>query len=136
MKMLNLDHVAFVVADLDAAVDWYRVRYRVEPLYRETMDAEGVEEAWIPIGGSFVKLVQPLGPETPIGRHVSNEGAGFHHVGFAVVSIEAALDHLTSVGAELVDGEPRLGSRGDRIVLVDPGGPTGTLIELVELSDE
>lgn len=136
MKLLNLDHVAIAVADLDAAIDGYRNRYDVEPLYRETVESQGVEEAMIPVGGSFIQLLQPLGPETPVGRFVSKNGEGLHHVAYAVASIEASLAHLAAQGARLVDSEPRLGGRGTRIAFVHPGDLAGTLIELVELSDE
>lgn len=135
MKLLNLDHVAIAVADLDSAIDAYRNRYDVEPLYRETVESQGVEEAMIPVGGSFIQLVQPLGPETPVGRFVSKNGEGLHHVAYAVASIEAALEHLAAQGARLVDEKPRLGGRGTRIAFVYPGDLAGTLIELVELSD-
>lgn len=133
VKVLNLDHVAIAVADLDAAIEGYRDRYRVEPLYRETVDGQGVEEAMIPMGGSFIQLLQPLGPETPVGRFLSKHGEGLHHVAYAVVSIDAALAHLAEIGAQLIDTEPRIGGRGARIAFVHPGDLTGTLIELVEL---
>lgn len=133
VKVLNLDHVAIAVADLDAAIEGYRDRYRVEPLYRETVDGQGVEEAMIPMGGSFIQLLQPLRPETPVGRFLSKHGEGLHHVAYAVVSIDAALAHLAEIGAQLIDTEPRIGGRGARIAFVHPGDLTGTLIELVEL---
>ncbi len=135
MKLLNLDHVAIAVADLDAAIDGYRNRYDVEPLYRETVESQGVEEAMIPVGGSFIQLLEPLGPETPVGRFVSKNGEGLHHVAYAVASIEGSLEHLAAQGARLVDSEPRIGGRGTRIAFVHPGDLAGTLIELVELSD-
>jgi methylmalonyl-CoA/ethylmalonyl-CoA epimerase len=136
VKLLNLDHVAIAVADLDAAIEGYRSRYGVEPLYRETVESQGVEEAMIPVGGSFVQLLQPLGDETPVGVFLSKRGEGLHHVAFAVVSIETALEHLAAQGARLVDAEPRIGGRGARIAFVHPGDLSGTLIELVELSDD
>lgn len=135
MKLLNLDHVAIAVADLDAAIAGYRDRYQVEPLYREKVESQGVEEAMIPVGGSFIQLLEPLGPETPVGRFLSKNGEGLHHVAYAVASIEAALEHLVSRGARLVDESPRIGGRGARIAFVHPGDLTGTLIELVELND-
>lgn len=135
MKLINLDHVAIAVADLDSAIDGYRSRYAVEPLYRERVESQGVEEAMIPVGGSFIQLLQPLGTETPVGRFVSKNGEGLHHVAYAVASIEAALEHLGSQGAHLVDETPRLGGRGARIAFVHPDDLGGTLIELVELSD-
>ena len=135
MKLLNLDHVAIAVEDLDDAIDGYRSRYNVEPLYREVIEDQGVEEAMIPVGGSFVQLLQPLGPETPVGLFLSKSGEGLHHIAFVVASIEAALEHLANQGAQLVDTEPRPGGRGTRIAFVHPADLGGTLIELVELSD-
>jgi methylmalonyl-CoA epimerase len=136
VKLLNLDHVAIAVADLDVAIAGYRERYRVEPLYRETVASQGVEEAMIPVGGSFVQLLQPLGAETPVGRFLSKSGEGLHHVAYAVASIDAALDHLAATGARLIDEQPRIGGRGARIAFVHPSDLAGTLIELVELSGE
>lgn len=136
VKLLNLDHVAIAVEDLDEAIEAYRSRYNVEPLYREVVEEQGVEEAMIPVGGSFIQLLQPLGPETPVGRFLSKNGEGLHHIAFAVASIAAALDHLAEEGAQLVDTEPRPGSRGTRIAFVHPADVSGTLIELVELSGD
>lgn len=136
MKLINLDHVAVAVHDLEAALAGYKERYGVKPLYREVVESQGVEEAMIPVGGSFVQLLRPLGPETPVGRFLAAGGEGLHHVAYAVADIEAALDHLKESGARLIDEEPRIGGRGARIAFVHPKDLTGTLIELVELSDE
>ncbi|MDX1450143.1 MAG: VOC family protein, partial [Acidimicrobiia bacterium] len=94
MKLLNLDHVGIAVRDLDAAIDGYRNRYGIEPLHREVVEAQGVEEAMLPVGGSFVQLLQPLAVDSPVGRFLENHGEGMHHVAYAVVDIDAALDHL------------------------------------------
>ncbi len=135
MKLLNLDHVGIAVEDLDAALEDYRNRYGVEPLYRERVEAQGVEEAMIPVGGSFVQLLQPLGADTPVGRFLASRGEGLHHVAYAVVDIAAALAHLERQGARLIDREPRAGGRGAKIAFVHPSDLAGTLIELVELSE-
>lgn len=135
MKLLNLDHVAIAVNDLDAAIDAHSVKYQVGPLYREIVEEQGVEEAMIPVGGSFVQLLQPLGPDTPVGRFLAKNGEGLHHIAYAVSSIDAALEHLRAQGARLIDTEPRVGGRGARIAFVHPGDLAGTLIELVEHSD-
>ena len=136
MKLLNLDHVAIAVEDLDAALDDYQRKYQVQPLYREVVESQGVEEAMIAVGGSFIQLLQPLGPETPVGKFLSKNGEGLHHLAFAVLSIEEALDHLSKEGAQLIDAEPRVGGRGARIAFVHPADLGGTLIELVELADD
>ena len=135
MKLLNLDHVAIAVTDLDETVGEYRRQYGVEPLYREVVEEQGVEEAMIPVGGSFVQLLQPLSDDTPVGRFLASKGPGLHHVAYAVPSIEAALAHLKAEEVRLIDEEPRIGGRGARIAFVHPKELAGTLIELVELGD-
>jgi methylmalonyl-CoA epimerase len=136
VKLLNLDHVGIAVRNLDHALDTYRERYRVEPLYRETVESQGVEEAMIPVGGSFVQLLQPLSGDTPVGRFLESRGEGLHHIAFVVSSIDHALDHLREEGARLVDETARPGGRGTRIAFVHPADLAGTLIELVELAND
>ncbi|MBT8208790.1 MAG: methylmalonyl-CoA epimerase, partial [Acidimicrobiia bacterium] len=128
-------HVAIAVADLDATIESYRSRYGVEPLHRERIESQGVEEAMIPVGGSFVQLLQPLSGDSPVGRFLAKHGEGLHHVAFAVPDLVTALSHLESEGARLIDREPRVGGRGAKIAFVHPADLAGTLIELVELSE-
>jgi methylmalonyl-CoA/ethylmalonyl-CoA epimerase len=128
----NLDHVALAVRDLDAALAEYLRLFKSEPLYRERVEEQGVEEAMIAVGGSFIQLLQPLGPDTPVGRFIESHGEGMHHVALAVADIDAALAHLRAEGSPLVDDKPRVGGRGARIAFVHPKAFAGTLIELVE----
>ncbi len=135
MKLINLDHVAIAVPDLDQAIAEYRRQYDVEPLFREVVEEQGVEEAMIPLGGSFVQLIRPLRADSPVGRFLARNGPGLHHVAYAVASIEDALDHLRSEGIRLVDESPRIGGRGAKIAFVHPKELAGTLIELVETDE-
>jgi methylmalonyl-CoA epimerase len=132
----NLDHVAIAVSDLDSALSEYARLYGAEPLYREVVADQGVEEAMIAVGGSFIQLLEPLGDETPVGRFVATRGEGLHHIALAVDDIEAALAHLAAEGAHLIDTAPRTGGRGARIAFVHPKQFAGTLVELVELALE
>ena len=132
MRLINLDHVAIAVRDLDAAIAEYRRLYRIEPAWREPIEDQGVEEAMFAIGGSHLQLLGSLGPDTPVGRFLARKGEGLHHVAFAVADIEAALARLKAEGARLVDETPRRGGRGSRIAFVHPQALAGTLVELVE----
>ena len=133
MFAYNLDHVALAVRDLDSSLAEYKRLFGSDPIYREVVAEQGVEEAMIAVGGSYVQLLQPLGPDTPVGRFIESHGEGMHHVALAVADIEAALKHLEAEGARLVDETPRNGGRGARIAFVHPKAFAGTLIELVEL---
>jgi methylmalonyl-CoA/ethylmalonyl-CoA epimerase len=135
LKLYNLDHVGIAVKDLDAAIGGYLDRYGVEPIHRQIVAEQGVEEAMIPIGGSFVQLLGALSSDTPIGRFLMKNGEGLHHVAYAVLDIEEALAHLVARGVRLIDESPRVGGRGARIAFVHPSDLGGTLIELVEHPD-
>lgn len=136
MKLINIDHVGIAVHDLDEALAEYERQYQVTALYRETVEVQGVEEAMIPVGGSFVQLLQPLGDDTPVGRFLARHGEGMHHIAYAVADIDAALAHLKAEGERLIDETARPGGRGARIAFVHPRSLAGTLIELVELPRE
>jgi methylmalonyl-CoA/ethylmalonyl-CoA epimerase len=134
MLLLNIHHTAIAVRDLDAAIATFRSEYLVEPISRETIEEQGVEEAMIAVGASHVQLLCPLGPDTPVGRFLERNGEGMHHVAFQVADIEAALEHLAAEGVELVDPKPRIGGGGQKIAFVHPRAFASTLIELIEVT--
>ena len=132
MRLTRIDHVGIAVADLDDAVERYREIFGIEPTHRERMDDQGVDEVLFAVGESFVQLLGALGPETPVGRFLERRGPGVHHVAYRVESVAGALADLRASGVQLVDEEPRAGSRGTRIAFLHPKGVGGVLVELVE----
>jgi methylmalonyl-CoA/ethylmalonyl-CoA epimerase len=130
---INLHHTAIAVRDLDATLRSLAQLFGVEPLSRERVPEQGVEEAMVPLGGSFLQVLSPLTPDSPVGRFLEKRGEGLHHFAIQVADIDAALAHLRATGAELVDAVPRLGGGGQRIAFVHPRTLAGVLIELVEV---
>jgi len=127
----DIDHVGIAVVDLEAAVDHYRRAFGIEPVHRETVADQGVEEVLFQAGTSFIQLLGALGPETPVGRFLEKRGEGVHHVGYRVEDVAAALARLKEQGIPLVDETPRRGSRGTTVAFVHPKGMGGVLVELV-----
>jgi methylmalonyl-CoA/ethylmalonyl-CoA epimerase len=131
--MLTLiDHVGIAVSDLGEAVDRYRHTFGIEPVHRERMDDQGVEEVLFAVGESFVQLIGALGPDTPVGRFLAKRGPGLHHVGYGVANVADALEYLRAEGVTLIDETPRPGSRGTTIAFVHPRDMGGVLVELVQ----
>ncbi len=135
MQLLNLDHVAIAVRNLEGALEVFRTLFGVEPLRREVVAEQGVEEAMLPVGGSFVQLLEPLSAGSPVGRFLERRGEGLHHLALAVADLERALAHLEGASVELIDRVPRTGGGGARIAFVHPRAVAGTLVELVEPVD-
>jgi len=127
-----IDHVGIAVADLDAAAEDYRRALGAEPVHRERVESQGVEEVLFAVGGSYVQLLGALGPDTAVGKFVSKRGEGLHHVAYRVDDVRAALEMLRAAGVRLVDEAPRPGSRGTTIAFAHPSGFHGVLVELVQ----
>lgn len=135
MLPYNIDHVAIAVRNLDASLAEIRRQYGVEPLSRQVVAEQGVEEAMIAIGASHVQLLMPTSADSTVARFLDRRGEGMHHVAFAVPDIRQALDHLREAGVPLIDEEPRVGGGGHLIAFVHPKAFAGTLIELVEVTE-
>lgn len=132
IRLTDIDHVGIAVADLEAAVAEYRRLLGVEPVHRERVEDQGVEEVLFAVGSSYIQLLGALGPDTPLGRALASRGPGVHHVAYRVDDAAAALAHLRAGGARLVDDEPRPGSRDTLIAFVHPKAMGGVLVELVQ----
>jgi methylmalonyl-CoA epimerase len=133
MRLEAIDHVGLAVGDLEAAVERYRATLGIEPIHRERVETQGVEEVLFAVGDSFIQLLGALGPETPVGRFLERRGEGVHHIGYRVPDVAAALEELKRRGARLIDDAPRAGSRGTTIAFVHPASMGGVLVELVQV---
>ena len=132
MRLQRIDHVGFAVEDLEAAVRYHERLYGAEVVHREEMERDGVREALIAVGPSFLQLLQPTRPDSPVGRFLERNGEGVHHVGYGVADVAATLEDLRDLGIRLVDDHPRGGSRGCTVAFLHPKGAMGVLVELVE----
>ena len=74
---------------------------------------------------AHVELLQPLGPETVVGRFIAKRGEGLHHVAYRVGDIDATLATLKEAGVELIDTEARVGIRGSRVAFLHPKAAGG-----------
>jgi methylmalonyl-CoA epimerase len=130
--LTEIDHIAIAVRDLDAAVDYYRATYGVEPVHREVVDKDGVEEVLLKVADSYIQLLTPVRDDSPVAKYLEKKGEGLHHVGYRVDDCAAALERVKAEGHQVIDDAPRPGSRGTTVAFVHPKTAFGTLIELVQ----
>ena len=130
--LTEIDHVAIAVNVLEAAVDYYQRAFGAEVEHREIVEQDGVEEALLRVADSYVQLLTPTRPDSPVAKALEKRGEGLHHVGYRVDDCAAALAAVVAAGGTAIDKAPRPGSRGTTVAFVHPKGSYGTLIELVQ----
>jgi methylmalonyl-CoA epimerase len=130
--LTELDHVGIAVDDLDAAVAYYADTFGAEVTHRERIDSDGVEEALLKVADSYIQLLTPTRDDSPVAVFLKKRGQGIHHVGYRVADCAVALQSVKDHGGQVIDQEPRPGSRGTTVAFVHPKGAFGTLIELVQ----
>ncbi len=127
-----IDHVAIVVADLEATIALYTHTLGMPLLYRETIADQGVEAVGIATGDSAIELLRPLDEGSAIARFRGDAPTKLHHVAYRVGDIEAELARLHAAGVRLIDRQPRPGAHGNVVAFLHPKSTAGVLTELCE----
>ena len=135
--LTRIDHVGIACRNLATTAEFYEATFGLTVVSRETNAEQGVREAMLivgdaPTGTSYIQLLEPLGPDTPVGRFLERRGEGIHHVGYGVADIDAALAAIGATGVRLIDARPRHGSMGASIAFLHPADVGGVLTELVQ----
>jgi len=135
--LTRIDHVGIACHDLERSIAFYEATFGLTVASREENAGQGIREAMLrvadaPAGASYVQLLEPLGPDTPVGRFLARRGEGIHHVGYGVGDIAAALESIGATGVRLLDARPRHGSMGASIAFLHPKDVGGVLTELVQ----
>ena len=130
--LTEIDHVAILVRDLGAAVDWYRDTFNALVEHREVVDSDGVEEVLLRVADSYIQLLTPTRDDSPVSIFLEKRGEGLHHIGYRVADCAAALQAVKDQGGRVIDEAPRPGSRGTTVAFIHPKTSFGTLIELVQ----
>ena len=152
--LTRIDHVGIACRDLDAAIGRYEATFGLQVVSLEVNEEQGVREAMLAVGRAqlaaaaagaqlaavaagdlrpgYVQLLEPLGPDTPVGRFLARRGEGLHHLGYGVQDIGQALAAIGVRGVRLLDERPRHGSMGASIAFLHPADLGGVLTELVE----
>jgi len=126
----RIAHVGVAVADLEAALAFYRDVLGLQPKPAET--ADGATIVSLPFGETEIELLTSAEPESPIARFLARRGPGIHHICYRVPDLDAALAACRAAGYRLIDEAPRIGAGQRRIAFLHPTTTAGILLELTE----
>jgi len=82
-------------------------------------------------GGPYLELLEPLGGEGAIARHLDRRGPGLHHLAVGVADVDDALDRARARDVDPVDESPRPGAWGHEVAFLHPSATGGVLVEFV-----
>lgn len=127
-----IDHVAIVVADLEASIALYTQTLGFTQIYRETVADQGVEAVGLRCGDAAIELLRPLDPHSAIARFRGDAASKLHHTAYRVADLRAELARLRGLGVRLIDEVPRRGAHGNAVAFIHPKATGGVLIELCQ----
>lgn len=127
----RVNHIAIVVADLDAALQTYCDRLGLTLAKRLVMPEQEVEIAFLPAGESLIELIRPLNETSGVARYLATRGEGLHHICLEVDNIERTLEELAARSVRLINEQPIRAAEGYGL-FVHPKAVHGVLIEFLE----
>ena len=126
-----IDHVGLAVKDIQAALKLFQDVFGAPPAEITDMQDQGARATLIQVGQTRLELLEPLTPDSPVGRFIEQRGEGLHHLALNVSDIAGKLKILSARDFRLIDEEPREGLSGT-IAFIHPRSVFGVLTELVE----
>ena len=83
-------------------------------------------------GAPQIELLEPLTPDSPIGRFLEKRGEGVQQIAVKTTDIVSTINQLQSMGIRMINDVPVSGANGTKIAFVHPSSTGGVLVELVE----
>ena len=127
-----VDHIGFVVRDIDEAVAFYSAMFNVTSWERIAMAERHMDVAAAHVGGVMLELIAPTSDAAAFAKYLRERGPGMHHIAYRVDDIASALADLKARGAQLIDEVPRPGLHNTLAAFVHPKSMQGVLVELVQ----
>ena len=127
----KIDHIGIAVASIAESRKVYEaLGLSVDSI--EVVPDEGVRVAFISCGETRIELLEPLSPDTIVGKFLAKRGPGIHHVCLASDDVRADDAHLREQGVQVIRPEPTRGAGGALVQFVHPKSTGGVLLELSE----
>lgn len=134
MKPIKINHVAIVVQDIDAALNFWEQIFGLKLDHVEDVPSQKSKVAFLPLGESEIELVQPTTSDSGLANFLEKRGEGMHHICIEVSDIDATLAELKSKGVRLINEVPEE-LPGRKMAFIHPKAANGVLVELYQLTE-
>ncbi len=135
-----LDHIGIATDSLDEGSTFWSLIGLVQSEDDEINQEQGVNIRFFSTGDNSknsipprIELLEPRGPDTPIGRFLEKRGPGIQQICFRINDLESMIQHLISNGIRMINETPQQGAGGCLIAFVHPSSTGGVLVELSQI---
>jgi len=128
----RIDHVVIATDDLDDAARAWERNLGLKP--DASLDrplGAGFKVARLPVGDSFLELVQPVAKEGRFYEQFQERGEGLFSISIEVEDLDEAVAYLRDKGARVSAGEPGIWP-DSRVARVSGKSTHGVSIQLIE----
>jgi methylmalonyl-CoA/ethylmalonyl-CoA epimerase len=134
LNIKKLDHVIIATNDLENALElWKRNVGLTEDTELNHPLGAGFKCARLPIGESFLELVQPVEESGRFYEQVQERGEGLFSISVQVDDLDEAVRYLRENGATVSDPEPSIWPNA-RLARINHNSTHGVSIQLIERS--
>jgi methylmalonyl-CoA/ethylmalonyl-CoA epimerase len=126
----QLDHIAIVVRDTEAALRFYRDTLGLTVLHSEEIPTGNVRLTHLDMGNVALQLVEPLTEDHPLQAHLAEHGEGLHHLCFQTDDVVQSLSALPDRGLRAKSDTPHDAPRGRKAAFIDPQVTRGVIWEM------
>ena len=132
-KVIQVNHVAVVVDDMEKALTFWRDALGMELHELRDVPVEKSQVAFLPLPGSEVELVKPTTDDSGIAKYLAKRGPGMHHICLEVDDIDGMMKQLRSRKIRLINEKPRTAADGKKYAFIHPESTAGVLVELYQV---
>jgi methylmalonyl-CoA/ethylmalonyl-CoA epimerase len=130
---LKLDHIGHVVKDYDAALDFYKNAFGVDPEFTLEFKNLHSKMAFFSYGGTIIEMIKPgSGENDPAARCLKERGEGVFHLSFRVDDYEAEVKKWKDKGFTVDEMVNEANGVRARLAFLRPEEMFGLYIELIK----
>ncbi len=128
----KIDHIGIAVKSIEKAKLFYEKVLGLECQGEEVVESQKVKTAFFSVGEVHIELLEPTSEDSPIGKFLSKNGEGVHHIAYATDQVEQQLKVASDENIKLINEKPIDGANGKKVAFLHPKFTFGVLTEFCQ----
>jgi methylmalonyl-CoA/ethylmalonyl-CoA epimerase len=125
----GIDHIGIAVANIDEMLNFLKESFGAVEYKRTEYPQLQQISSIVTLKGTNFELMQPTGPDGPIGAFMKNSGGGLHHISVFCEDLEKLVGELEGKGLKIIG---KMYEGPDRVAFIHPKSAKGLLVELTD----